>query len=268
MIYAISDIHGCYEAMIDTLRLVDLESSKINKLIFLGDYINRGKHSCKVLYHIKNLEEKYPNQVVVLIGNHEQMFLKWYCNDDEFLWLSNDHELLTTRSFLKTAQWNNAFRELLHLKRITPRMGNFIKGEIKNEHPELMQWLLSKRKEFYYETETQVYVHAGVCEIDSELWKHATEPHEFTWKYPAETGSFYKDIIAGHISTVDVSNDNNYLGKVFWDGQSHFYIDGETVESNLVPLLKFNTNTGVYSSYEKQSEDTWVEYQIAKRNVL
>lgn len=33
-IYSISDIHGCYEAMLDTLNLVDLESDKNNKLLF------------------------------------------------------------------------------------------------------------------------------------------------------------------------------------------------------------------------------------------
>ncbi|WP_246145276.1 metallophosphoesterase [Oceanobacillus sojae] len=264
-IYSISDIHGCYEAMLDTLNLVDLESDKNNKLLFLGDYISRGKNSCKVLYHIKNLEEKYPDQVVVLIGNHEQMFLDWYCNEQEFLWLSQDQQLVTTKSFFKAEQWDYVFRELLHLKRSTVRMSSFIKAEIKKEHPELLQWLFSKRKEFYYETEPQIYVHAGVYEAEPELWKHATEPYEFIWKYPAETGSFYKDIIAGHISTVEVSNDNSYLGKVFWDGQSHFFIDGETVESNIVPLLKFDTCTGGYSSYEKQMDGSWMEYSITKR---
>jgi serine/threonine protein phosphatase 1 len=266
ILYAISDIHGCFEAMVDTLSLVDLESNKNNKLLFLGDYISRGKDSCKVLYHIKKLEEKYPNQVVVLIGNHEQMFLNWYCNEEEYIWLSHDHELLTIKSFLNTEKWDYVYNELLHLKRITLRMGNFIKGEIKKEHPELMKWLLSKSEGFYFETETQIYVHAGICEKISESWKHATDPYEFTWKYPAETGSFYKDIIAGHVSTVEVANDKNFLGKVFFDNQSHFFIDGQTVDSNVVPLLKYDTSKGLYSSYNKQFDGTWLEYQITKRN--
>lgn len=145
-------------------------------------------------------------------------------------------------------------------------MSNFIKGELKKVHTGLLEWLLSKREEFYYETENQIFVHAGICETDSDLWKHATDPHEFTWKYPAETGTFYKDIIAGHVSTVEVSNDRGYFGKVFWDGQSHFFIDGQTVDSNLIPLLKFDTCAGVYSSYEKQIDGSWNEYKITKRN--
>src|SRR5690625_4891803 len=105
VIYSISDIHGDYEALIDTLSLVDLDSDRNNKLFLLGDYINIGEDSCRVLYHIKDLEEKYPNQVVVLIGNHEQMFLSWYFNEDEFIWLSQDQKLLTTKSFFTGEQW-------------------------------------------------------------------------------------------------------------------------------------------------------------------
>lgn len=72
-LYEISDIHGYYDEMIETLNFVDLDSNKDNKLIFLGDYVNRGPKSCQVLYKIKDLEETYPQQIIVLIGNHDQM---------------------------------------------------------------------------------------------------------------------------------------------------------------------------------------------------
>lgn len=98
-IYAFSDIHGFYEFMLDTLSLVDLDSSKENKLIFLGDYVDSGKDSCQVLYHIKELEEKYPEQVIVLLGNHEEMFIDWYTLKDELQWLSQDVNFLTLKSF-------------------------------------------------------------------------------------------------------------------------------------------------------------------------
>lgn len=67
----------------------------------------------------------------MLIGNHEQMFLDWYCNEQEFLWLSQDQQLVTTKSFFKAEQWDYVFRELLHLKRSKVRMSSFIKAEIK-----------------------------------------------------------------------------------------------------------------------------------------
>lgn len=267
IMYSVSDIHGDYEALIDVMSLIDLNGDKNNKLLFLGDYISRGKDSCKVLYYIKSLEEMYPNQVIVLIGNHEQMFLNWYFNENEFMWLSNDRKLLTIKSFSRTKEWSYFLESLLRLKHFTPTMSDLIKGEIGKEHTELIKWLFSKRKKYFYETENQIYVHAGVCEDDSEIWKETTNPRTFTWKYPAETGIFYKDIIAGHISTVEVSKNNSYLGKVFWDGQSHFFIDGETEKSGIVPLLKYDTCTGVYSSYEKDVNKSWIQYHITKKNV-
>jgi len=262
-IYAISDIHGFYNEMLDSLRLIDLKSDKDNKLIFLGDYISYGNNSCGVLYQIKKLEETHPDQVVVLIGNHEQMFLNWYVNEYELQWLTQDDQLLTIKSFFKTEQWNYVIRELLYQKRFTRRMSNFIKDEMKKEHSELLQWLHSKSKSFFYETKNQIYVHAGISEIDPELWKYATEDLEFTWKYPAETGSFYKDIIAGHVSSVEVAKDERYLGKVYWDKESHYFIDGDAPRSNNIPILKYNTQTKIYSSFKKQDDNSWIEYKIS-----
>lgn len=100
LIYALGDIHGYYNEMLASLSLVDLKSDQNNKLIFVGDYMSRGPDSCAVLYHIKQLEETYPGQVVVLIGNHDQMFLDWFFSDIENHWLAEDIQLRTTKSFL------------------------------------------------------------------------------------------------------------------------------------------------------------------------
>ena len=143
-------------------------------------------------------------------------------------------------------------------------MNKMLKREIENHHIELLKWLSSKKKSLYYETTNQIFVHAGICEVDEELWKYATEESEFTWKFPAETGSFYKDIIAGHVSSVMVSNDTNYLGRVYWDHENHFFIDGETNRSGIIPILKYDTISKVYSSYDKNAEAEWVEFQITR----
>lgn len=55
ILYVISDIHGFFDEMMDTLSLVDLDADTANKLIFLGDYVNRGPKSCQVLYKIKEM---------------------------------------------------------------------------------------------------------------------------------------------------------------------------------------------------------------------
>lgn len=267
IIYSISDIHGYYEEMIDTLHLVDLDSDKENQFILLGDYVDRGKDSCQVLHHIKELEEKYPGQVKTLLGNHDKMFLDWYTTlEDESQWLMYDFQLLTLKSFFSKEQFEKIEDQPVMREGSYVDISKFLVKKLNERHSQLLEWFLDKDKcSPYYETEDQIYVHAGICEVDEELWKHATEPNEFYWKYPAETGEFYKDIIAGHVSTVDVSKDNSYLGKVYWDTYSHFYIDGEIMKSKVIPLLKYDTRTKLYSSFEKESDGTWSEYPIAKR---
>ncbi len=51
MIYAMSDIHGCINELKKNMQFVDLSGD--NKLIFLGDYIDYGRESYKVLEYIK-----------------------------------------------------------------------------------------------------------------------------------------------------------------------------------------------------------------------
>lgn len=72
MIYAMSDIHGCYSEFLEALELVDL--SKTNKLVLLGDYIDGGGEDKRVLNKIIELQRRYGSEkVIALMGNHEEM---------------------------------------------------------------------------------------------------------------------------------------------------------------------------------------------------
>ena len=76
MIYAMSDIHGCIDKLKEMMKKVDLTGN--NRIVFLGDYMDYGDSSCQVLKYLMDLKEKYGvEKVVVLKGNHEQMFLDW-----------------------------------------------------------------------------------------------------------------------------------------------------------------------------------------------
>ena len=69
---AIGDIHGEVEKLNSLIDKLDLQ--KQDKVIFLGDYIDRGKHSKEVIERILNLSEEI--ECVFLKGNHEDMLLK------------------------------------------------------------------------------------------------------------------------------------------------------------------------------------------------
>ena len=70
----IGDLHGDLRSLQHILQEIDYErflSNHKNKLIFLGDYVDRGTHSIGVLYTICYLKQNYPNSVILMRGNHE-----------------------------------------------------------------------------------------------------------------------------------------------------------------------------------------------------
>jgi serine/threonine protein phosphatase 1 len=69
---AIGDIHGCYTAL--THLLDELHLTPEDKLVFLGDYIDRGPASRSVLDRMVELQKSI--SPVFLRGNHEVMVLE------------------------------------------------------------------------------------------------------------------------------------------------------------------------------------------------
>lgn len=266
--FALSDIHGYLQPLEEALSLVDLESDKENKLFLLGDFIDYGNNSCKVLYKIKKLTEDYPGQIITLIGNHEYDWLEFLTAKDDDIWnvewLGADKDFATVNSFIsvsskgKISQLTIAddYHDYLY------RASRIIKEDILTNHKGLVRWL--KGLPFYYETDYQILVHAGIDEESGDYWKFS-EDYYFCCKYPHTTGKFCKDIIAGHVSTSGITGNADY-NKVYWDKQSHYYIDGNTHKSKIIPVLKYDTTSGKYTSFEKIKKDdssyVWREYGI------
>ncbi|MBI5697543.1 MAG: serine/threonine protein phosphatase [Thaumarchaeota archaeon] len=70
----ISDLHGDLDSLFRILMEVKFRqflSNPNNKMIFLGDYIDRGSDSIGILHTICHLKRKYPDSVVLMSGNHE-----------------------------------------------------------------------------------------------------------------------------------------------------------------------------------------------------
>lgn len=64
----IGDTHGDPEA---SQKVVKLFPAQNNRLIFLGDYVDRGTDSLGNVEFLFGLREKYPDNVILLMGNHE-----------------------------------------------------------------------------------------------------------------------------------------------------------------------------------------------------
>ena len=69
------DLHGDLESLIDILKessfIQKMSQSKQAFLIFLGDYGDRGAYSTEVYYTVLKLKLLFPQQVVLMRGNHE-----------------------------------------------------------------------------------------------------------------------------------------------------------------------------------------------------
>ena len=78
-----------------------------------------------------------------------------------------------------------------------------------------------------------------------------------TGKYPPTIGKFYKDIIAGHVSAKTAadyaghSEDSGFQG-IFFDGYSHYYIDGSVECTGNLLCLAYDEEKKKY--YELKSD--------------
>ena len=108
----ITDLHGCYD---ECQRLLDKLSfdKTTDRLINLGDTIDRGPKIYEVFTFLRALKEEMGDRCVLLRGNHEQMMLDsldgsrankqlWYYNSGEktkFAFISNKHQIKEFREW-------------------------------------------------------------------------------------------------------------------------------------------------------------------------
>jgi serine/threonine-protein phosphatase PP1 catalytic subunit len=67
--YIFGDIHGQFSDLIRFIEMVGMPPNV--KLLFLGDYVDRGNNSLEVIAFLFCLKIKYPKHVFLIRGNHE-----------------------------------------------------------------------------------------------------------------------------------------------------------------------------------------------------
>lgn len=137
--YVIGDIHGRSQLLDQLIENVPWDVAR-DKIIFLGDLIDRGADSPGVVKRVMEMVSGNPN-IVVLRGNHEQMLLD--CLDyGDLQWLIPENGGLATLSAYGF--------ELEQLKDVSDI-------KIPDEHVDFIRSL-----PFYHEDEQAIYVHAGL----------------------------------------------------------------------------------------------------------
>ena len=56
-IFAIGDIHGCYDQLLALIEKIPIDFAH-DTLVFIGDYIDRGPHSVEVVDYLVQLKKR------------------------------------------------------------------------------------------------------------------------------------------------------------------------------------------------------------------
>jgi len=131
-IFAIGDIHGCFQALERLLQKLPIEWEE-DYLVFLGDYIDRGPDPRLTLEGVMELKEAFGDRVIPLMGNHEWMFLRYLHGVDEDVYLLNGGDVT---------------------------LAQFSRGGKLDVPPEVVAFL--RGLPYYWETERYIFVHAGL----------------------------------------------------------------------------------------------------------
>lgn len=98
---AVGDIHGCLQQL--RALLTQVAPTVDDRVVFLGDYVDRGPASAGVVEYLLDFRHQFP-ATVFLRGNHEQMFLDYLAGIDPGMFLVNGG-IETLNSYRRTDLW-------------------------------------------------------------------------------------------------------------------------------------------------------------------
>lgn len=213
-IFAVSDIHGEYEALKISLHNAGFDENNENHLLIsLGDEFDRGNGSLDVYEYLKRLSDK--GRAIVLKGNHTLMFIQ-YLNGSvisPFNYIYNGTNETLADFLHQTApfeSWCMLDKKIEH-----PTNGDFAewlegaRKQINEEYPELLEWL--NTRPYYYETKNYIFTH-GAIDTKAEDWhnpkcvRHGwTDWLALVWDdgtfFGKEINNTDKTVVIGHFGT-------------------------------------------------------------------
>jgi len=170
-IFAIGDIHGCYDRLKTLMGKIPIDCSR-DTLVFIGDYIDRGPHPIEVVDYLIKLKNRFPD-VIFLKGNHEDMLDKFINGADRFTYLLNGGQQTLDSYLIKPVQ-----------------------SEYFPIPPDHMEFFKSLR--LFYETEEFIFVHAG---LRPRVPLESQNTEDLLWirdKFVSSKYDFGKRVIFGH----------------------------------------------------------------------
>jgi serine/threonine protein phosphatase 1 len=185
--FVIGDIHGRCAQLQSLLEMLPRDESS-DKLVFLGDLIDRGHDVPGCVNFVYQLCRENPERVICLRGNHEQMLLD-FVDDVANLWLTpvigSQHTFAQYTG--KPLQINtDADFEITR---------DLISRSVPAEHLEFF-----RNMPLYHEDEYAIYVHAG---LEEDKHPRESSPQALLWSRDANFYKRYsgKPCVFGHTPT-------------------------------------------------------------------
>lgn len=125
-LFAIGDIHGCFDSLKELIE-GKIQLTLNDRLVLLGDYVDRGPKSKEVVDYIVELQAK-GFDVVALSGNHEQMLLDAW-QEEEFvnLWMMNGGaETLKSFGVMTAAKLESSYIDFFKSLKLYVEIENYI----------------------------------------------------------------------------------------------------------------------------------------------
>jgi serine/threonine protein phosphatase 1 len=80
--FAIGDVHGCFGKLKSLIAACDLLSEAEDaRFVFIGDYVDRGPDSRKVIDFLIQSQHREAGRFICLRGNHETMLINASCRN-------------------------------------------------------------------------------------------------------------------------------------------------------------------------------------------
>jgi len=190
--YAIADLHGRLDLLQKAFTAIAKDNSEVGRnaytIITLGDYIDRGPQSKEIINYLMESQADYLS-LVCLQGNHESMMVETIRTPlSPDWWLGNGGDT-TMRSYgcpVKTSPCIG-FAPIGYDPHVIPQ-----------DH---VEWIA--KLPLYYETEKQVFVHAGVPN-DGPLEKQKAERLQWMLYSKTDVGGWKdKHVVHGHHQFAD-----------------------------------------------------------------
>jgi len=219
---AVGDVHGQIEHLLVLMERLPVLNAE-DTILFIGDYLDRGPSSAKVLHFLREeLPQRTQAKIVTLRGNHEDAWLKIIGGErSNFVLSANNGCLATFRSFLPgPPAMPGAFPTSLE-EMEAMISGSFFPAEV-------VAWM--ETLPFFYEDDHALYVHGGLPSNDG-TWMHPSQypdPRQLVWCRDNAFFSDYKGkrVVFGHTPATHLPQ---HLSIHTPNDPSDVYISGDVI---------------------------------------